>query len=66
MLSLMNPYNSSNPITFKNDMLVPCCGQSWKAAIFFASSVTAIKLSGLGLTRTLGYNMNIMTSLVVL
>ncbi|KAJ6812432.1 protein STRUBBELIG-RECEPTOR FAMILY 6-like [Iris pallida] len=39
------------------------CGQSWKGITCSGSSVTAIKLPSLGLTGSLGYNMNTMTSL---
>ncbi|XP_072990203.1 protein STRUBBELIG-RECEPTOR FAMILY 7-like isoform X2 [Typha latifolia] len=39
------------------------CGQSWLGITCSGSAVTAIKLPGMGLTGTLGYNMNIMTSL---
>ncbi|KAJ6805640.1 protein STRUBBELIG-RECEPTOR FAMILY 6-like isoform X1 [Iris pallida] len=44
----------------------PCGGQSWKGVTCSGFSVTAIKLSGLGLAGTLAYNMNSMTSLVEL
>ncbi|XP_072973632.1 protein STRUBBELIG-RECEPTOR FAMILY 6-like isoform X1 [Typha angustifolia] len=40
------------------------CGQSWLGISCSGSAVTAIKLPGMGLTGTLGYNMNIMTSLI--
>lgn len=42
------------------------CGQSWKGIICSGSSVTAIKLPGLGLSGSLAYNMQSMTSLVEL
>lgn len=42
------------------------CGQSWKGVTCSGSSVTEIKLSGLGLTGTLVYNIGSLTSLVEL
>ncbi|KAG6501879.1 hypothetical protein ZIOFF_041763 [Zingiber officinale] len=39
------------------------CGESWQGITCSGSSVTAIKLSCLGLSGTLGYNMNQMASL---
>lgn len=42
------------------------CSQSWKGITCSGSSVTEIKLSGLGLSGTLGYNMDSMKSLVEL
>ncbi|KAJ0987453.1 hypothetical protein J5N97_005809 [Dioscorea zingiberensis] len=42
------------------------CGQSWKGITCSDSSVTEIKLSGMGLNGTLGYNIASMTSLVEL
>ncbi|XP_020274769.1 protein STRUBBELIG-RECEPTOR FAMILY 6-like isoform X2 [Asparagus officinalis] len=42
------------------------CGESWKGITCSGSSVTEIKLSGLGLTGTLAYNMDSMKSLVEL
>ncbi|XP_074587059.1 protein STRUBBELIG-RECEPTOR FAMILY 6-like isoform X2 [Curcuma longa] len=39
------------------------CGESWLGITCSGSSVTAIKLSSLGLSGTLGYNMNQMVSL---
>ncbi|KAG6514335.1 hypothetical protein ZIOFF_024688 [Zingiber officinale] len=39
------------------------CGESWQGITCSGSSVTAIKLSSLGLSGTLGYNMNQMASL---
>ncbi|XP_072980055.1 protein STRUBBELIG-RECEPTOR FAMILY 6-like [Typha angustifolia] len=42
------------------------CGQSWLGIICSGSAVTTIKLSGMGLTGTLGYNMQSMTSLAEL
>ncbi|KAG2538319.1 protein STRUBBELIG-RECEPTOR FAMILY 6-like isoform X3 [Panicum virgatum] len=42
------------------------CNESWKGISCSGSSVTAIKLPGLGLSGTLAYNMNTMDSLVEL
>jgi len=42
------------------------CNKSWKGITCSGSSVTAIKLPGLGLSGTLAYNMNTMDSLVEL
>jgi len=42
------------------------CNESWKGITCSGSSVTAIKLPGLGLSGTLAYNMNTMDSLVEL
>ncbi|KAK1287579.1 Protein STRUBBELIG-RECEPTOR FAMILY 6 [Acorus calamus] len=39
------------------------CGQSWKGITCSGSAVTEIKLSGLGLSGTLGYSMTSLTSL---
>ncbi|KAG6489280.1 hypothetical protein ZIOFF_050549 [Zingiber officinale] len=39
------------------------CGESWQGITCSGSSVTAIKLSSLGLSGTLGYNMDQMASL---
>ncbi|XP_042392659.1 protein STRUBBELIG-RECEPTOR FAMILY 7-like [Zingiber officinale] len=39
------------------------CGESWLGITCSGSSVTAVKLSSLGLSGTLGYNMNQMASL---
>uniref|UniRef100_A0A0D9VQD5 Protein kinase domain-containing protein n=1 Tax=Leersia perrieri TaxID=77586 RepID=A0A0D9VQD5_9ORYZ len=40
------------------------CGQSWQGITCSGSSVTAIKLSSLGLSGNLAYNMNTMGSLI--
>lgn len=42
------------------------CGQSWLGVTCSGSRVTAIKLSGMRLNGTLGYNMNQLTALVQL
>ncbi|CAL4916454.1 unnamed protein product [Urochloa decumbens] len=42
------------------------CSESWQGITCSGSSVTAIKLPGLGLSGNLGYNMNTMDSLVEL
>lgn len=42
------------------------CGQSWNGITCLGSRVTTIKLSGMGLNGTLGYNMNLLTALVQL
>jgi Leucine-rich repeat (LRR) protein len=42
------------------------CSESWQGITCSGSSVTAIKLPGLGLSGTLAYNMNTMDSLVEL
>lgn len=42
------------------------CGQSWKGVYCSASAVTEIKLSGLGLTGTLGYQLSSLSSLTTL
>ncbi|XP_072990629.1 protein STRUBBELIG-RECEPTOR FAMILY 6-like [Typha latifolia] len=42
------------------------CGQSWLGITCSGSAVTTIKLSGMGLTGTLGYNIQSMTSLAEL
>ncbi|RLM52648.1 protein STRUBBELIG-RECEPTOR FAMILY 6-like [Panicum miliaceum] len=42
------------------------CSESWQGITCSGSSVTAIKLAGLGLSGTLAYNMNTMDSLVEL
>ncbi|XP_074578092.1 protein STRUBBELIG-RECEPTOR FAMILY 6-like [Curcuma longa] len=42
------------------------CGERWKGISCSGSSVTKITLSGLGLTGTLGYNMNQLSSLTEL
>lgn len=42
------------------------CGESWRGITCSGSAVTEIKLSGMGLTGSLGYNMNSMTSLIEL
>lgn len=42
------------------------CGQSWKGIFCSASSVTEIKLSGLGLTGTMGYELSNLSSLMTL
>uniref|UniRef100_A0A0D9X1J4 Protein kinase domain-containing protein n=2 Tax=Leersia perrieri TaxID=77586 RepID=A0A0D9X1J4_9ORYZ len=42
------------------------CGQSWLGVNCSGSRVTTIKLSGMGLNGTLGYNMNLLTALVEL
>ncbi|XP_009383597.2 protein STRUBBELIG-RECEPTOR FAMILY 6 isoform X1 [Musa acuminata AAA Group] len=42
------------------------CGQSWLGVTCTGSAITTIKLSGLGLSGTLGYNLQTMTSLAEL
>jgi hypothetical protein len=42
------------------------CGQSWRGVTCSGSKVTSIKLNGLGLTGTLGYNLDKLTSLTEL
>ncbi|KAG6529281.1 protein STRUBBELIG-RECEPTOR FAMILY 6-like [Zingiber officinale] len=41
------------------------CGQSWRGIECTGSAVTAIKLSNLGLSGTIGYNLQTMTSLTI-
>ncbi|KAM3699115.1 hypothetical protein ACB098_05G001000 [Castanea mollissima] len=42
------------------------CGQSWKGVTCSGTRVTEIKLSGLGLSGSLAYNLNSLTSLTIL
>ncbi|XP_042486572.1 protein STRUBBELIG-RECEPTOR FAMILY 6 [Macadamia integrifolia] len=42
------------------------CGQSWRGVSCSGSAVTEIKLSGLGLTGSLGYQLTSLTSLTIL
>ncbi|KAI0498892.1 hypothetical protein KFK09_019790 [Dendrobium nobile] len=58
--------NSPNQLTGWNESGGDPCGQSWKGITCSGSSVTELKLSGLGLNGNLGYQMDKLKSLVEL
>ncbi|KAL0912214.1 hypothetical protein M5K25_018175 [Dendrobium thyrsiflorum] len=58
--------NSPNQLTGWNESGGDPCGQSWKGVKCSGSSVTELKLSGLGLNGNLGYQMDKLKSLVEL
>lgn len=58
--------NSPGQLTGWNESGGDPCGQSWKGIICSGSSVSELKLSGLGLNGNLGYQMDKMKSLVEL
>uniref|UniRef100_A0A0E0AMQ8 Protein kinase domain-containing protein n=1 Tax=Oryza glumipatula TaxID=40148 RepID=A0A0E0AMQ8_9ORYZ len=60
--SMNSPSQLTNWVSQNGDP----CGQSWLGITCSGSRVTAIKLSGMGINGTLGYNMNLLTSLVEL
>ncbi|XP_009388758.2 protein STRUBBELIG-RECEPTOR FAMILY 6 isoform X1 [Musa acuminata AAA Group] len=63
---LFSSLNSASQLTGWKQSGGDPCGESWLGITCSGSSVTAIKLSGLGLTGTLGYNMNQLSSLTEL
>uniref|UniRef100_A0A0E0LNE3 Leucine-rich repeat-containing N-terminal plant-type domain-containing protein n=1 Tax=Oryza punctata TaxID=4537 RepID=A0A0E0LNE3_ORYPU len=60
--SMNSPSQLTNWVSQNGDP----CGQSWLGITCSGSRVTTIKLSGMGLNGTLGYNMNLLTALVEL
>ncbi|KAK1308958.1 Protein STRUBBELIG-RECEPTOR FAMILY 6 [Acorus calamus] len=60
---LYSSLNSASQLTGWSSNGGDPCGQSWKGITCSGSSVTEIKLSGMGLTGTLSYSMSGMTSL---
>ncbi|XP_052148534.1 protein STRUBBELIG-RECEPTOR FAMILY 7-like [Oryza glaberrima] len=60
--SLNSPSQLTNWVAQNGDP----CGQSWLGITCSGSRVITIKLPGMGLKGTLGYNMNVMTALVEL
>ncbi|KAF0908084.1 hypothetical protein E2562_022927 [Oryza meyeriana var. granulata] len=60
--SMNSPPQLTNWVSHNGDP----CGQSWFGVTCSGSRVTTIKLSGMGLNGTLGYNMNLLTALVEL
>ncbi|XP_042416709.1 protein STRUBBELIG-RECEPTOR FAMILY 7-like [Zingiber officinale] len=63
---LFNSLNSNSQLTGWKQNGGDPCGESWRGITCSGSSITAITLSGLGLTGTLGYNMNQLSSLTEL
>ncbi|XP_072973124.1 protein STRUBBELIG-RECEPTOR FAMILY 6-like isoform X1 [Typha angustifolia] len=64
--ALYSSLNSATQLTGWTSNSGDPCGQSWLGIACSGSAVTAIKLSGMGLTGTLGYMMANMTSLMEL
>ncbi|KAJ4951785.1 hypothetical protein NE237_028617 [Protea cynaroides] len=58
--------NSPSQLTGWSSSSGDPCGQSWKGVICSGSAVTELKLSGLGLTGSLGYLLSSLTSLMIL
>ncbi|WOL12461.1 protein STRUBBELIG-RECEPTOR FAMILY 6 isoform X1 [Canna indica] len=63
---LFSAFNSDAKLTGWKQSGGDPCGESWRGVTCSNSAVTAIKLSGLSLTGTIGYNLNIMSSLTEL
>jgi hypothetical protein len=60
---MFNSLNSPGQLTGWNANGDDPCGQSWKGVICSGQRVTEIKLSGLGLSGSFGYQLSSMTSL---
>ncbi|XP_057979961.1 protein STRUBBELIG-RECEPTOR FAMILY 7 [Malania oleifera] len=62
--SMFGFLNSPSQLTNWNANGDDPCGQSWKGVTCSGSAVTELKLSGLGLSGSMGYQLSSMTSLI--
>lgn len=63
LTNLYTSLNSPSQLTGWNATGGDPCGQSWKGVYCSGSAVTTIKLSGLGLTGSLGYELSSLSSM---
>eukprot|EP01018_Ginkgo_biloba_P033179 Gb_09560 [translate_table: standard] len=66
LINLYTSLKSPSQLTGWNSSGTDPCGQSWQGVTCTGSAVTAIKLSGLGLTGQLGYQLTSLSSLTIL
>lgn len=66
LTNLYTSLQSPSQLTQWSSSGIDPCGQSWKGVYCSGSAVTEIKLSGLGLTGTLGYQLSSLFSLTTL